>query len=280
MKNPLPPATGNLRAIQLRMLEILVEIDKICRKNNICYWITAGTLLGAVRHGGFIPWDDDIDICVPHRDFQRFQEVCLEQLPEWLYLQNKQTDPQSYIVGGGLVKIRDKNSIVVESNDTFKVNYQKGIYIDIFECVNSAKIPDRIYHYLMRRVSCACWFYCEPRLLNIWNIGRYILYPFSLAIHYPILRLLMCLGKKNYYGLTPNRYDTGYQRSEETIYPCREIEFEGYKFMGPNDPDQYLKRCYGDYMQIPPEDKRMTHLVLGVLDKTEVEIQYESNETV
>ena len=78
-----------LRKAQMREVAILQEVDKICRKHDIKYWIDFGTLLGAVRHGGFIPWDDDLDISMLSSDYQKFMEVAPQELPDWLFLQNK-----------------------------------------------------------------------------------------------------------------------------------------------------------------------------------------------
>ena len=82
----------NLRACQLKQLAILEEIDKICKRHKIEYWLDGGTLLGAVRHGGFIPWDDDIDIGMSLEDEKRFEEIAPKELPDWLYLQTPQSD--------------------------------------------------------------------------------------------------------------------------------------------------------------------------------------------
>ena len=76
-----------LRKMQIRILEIMVEIDKLCRKHDIKYWLDGGTLLGAVRHGGFIPWDDDLDICMMQEDYEKFIEIAPKELPEHLLLQ-------------------------------------------------------------------------------------------------------------------------------------------------------------------------------------------------
>ena len=87
------PEGSMLRRQQMRMLEILLEVDKICKKHDIKYWLSSGTLIGAMRHDGFIPWDDDLDIEMMRSDYLRLMEVLPSELPEWLALQNDETDP-------------------------------------------------------------------------------------------------------------------------------------------------------------------------------------------
>ena len=118
-----------LRTCQLKQLGILEEIDRICRKHNISYWLDGGSLLGAVRHGGFIPWDDDIDICMPLTDVPRFIEVAQRELPPHLFVQAPQTDPSMRLP---ICKVRNLNSLIVEGGDDFSRPYAKGLYIDIF----------------------------------------------------------------------------------------------------------------------------------------------------
>ena len=120
---------AHLRACQLKQLEILKEIDRICKKHHIDYWLDGGTLLGAVRHGGFIPWDDDIDIAMRQEDMQRFEQVAPSELPAHLFLQSPRTEPDSK---EPIVKVRDLNSFYVEPGDDFSADYQKGLYVDIF----------------------------------------------------------------------------------------------------------------------------------------------------
>ena len=100
-----------LRACQLKQLSILEEIDRICQKHQIGYWLDGGTLLGAVRHGGFIPWDDDIDIAMRQADLDRFIAIAPSELREGLFLQTPQNEPQSK---EPIVKVRDLNSFYVE----------------------------------------------------------------------------------------------------------------------------------------------------------------------
>ena len=129
-----------LRACQLKQLSILEEIDRICKKHQIGYWLDGGTLLGAVRHGGFIPWDDDIDIAMRQEDLDRFVSVAPSELREGLFLQTPQIEPQSK---EPIVKVRDLNSFYVEGSDNFAADYQKGLYVDIFPMVDYPTLPKK-----------------------------------------------------------------------------------------------------------------------------------------
>ena len=123
------PDGSQLRKHQLRMLEILVVIDKICRKHQIPYWLSSGTLIGAVRHNGFIPWDDDLDIEMMRNDYLHLLEVLTKELPDWLALQTDETDPNYFFF---YAKVRDRRSVLNEGNNYDRMWKEKGIYIDIF----------------------------------------------------------------------------------------------------------------------------------------------------
>ena len=101
----------NLRACQLKQLSILKEVDRICRKHKLSYWLDGGTLLGAMRHGGFIPWDDDIDVALPRKDYEIFCRKSPQILPEWCFLQNYHSEPQYYLLGS---KLRDSRTTYIE----------------------------------------------------------------------------------------------------------------------------------------------------------------------
>lgn len=121
-----------LRQCQLKQLGILAEIDRICGRHSIRYWLDGGSLLGAVRHGGFIPWDDDIDIAMTLDDLERFKKVAPKELPASLTLQT----PQSEDTKEPIVKVRDLNSFFVEPGDDFSAGYEKGLYVDIFPFID------------------------------------------------------------------------------------------------------------------------------------------------
>ena len=119
----------NLRSVQLKELSILRAIRDVCENNGIDYWLDGGTILGAVRHGGFIPWDDDIDIAMRKDDIPRFVEAAKRDLPKDLFMQTMETDPSCRLP---IIKVRDLNSFLVENGDDFTRPYQKGLYVDIF----------------------------------------------------------------------------------------------------------------------------------------------------
>ena len=121
------------RALQLKELAILREIDRIWRRHDIVYWLDGGTLLGAIRHGGFIPWDDDIDIAMRREDLPRFVEACRSDLPEGLVIQSPETDNNLRMP---IYKVREVNSFFVEYDDDFHLDYAKGVFVDIFPMID------------------------------------------------------------------------------------------------------------------------------------------------
>jgi len=137
-----------LRQLQLVQLEILIEFDRICRKNNINYSLDGGTLLGAVRHKGFIPWDDDIDIIILRKDYDKFYEACKKDLnTDKFFLQEERTDKYYYT---GFPRMRRKNSVLVRAGHEH-MKYQRGVFIDIFVLDN---VPDGKLKRDIHKFSC------------------------------------------------------------------------------------------------------------------------------
>ena len=113
---------------KLVMLKLLRVFDDICRKNNLKYWLDGGTLIGAIRHNGFIPWDDDIDVAMLSDDYEKFIEIAQQELPDDVFLQTRKTDKKYPLY---ITKLRDKYSTYEEQN-VARLNCHKGIFIDIF----------------------------------------------------------------------------------------------------------------------------------------------------
>lgn len=244
-----------LRKAQMREVEILVEVDKICRKHNIKYWINYGTLLGAVRHKGFIPWDDDLDISMLSDDYKKFLEVAPKELPEWLFLQNKTTDP-SYI--RSICKVRDLNSFFVEQYDDFSAPYKKGIFIDIFEMIEYPKLSKKTLRFLTKWLCKTDQFFKIRQYITFKNIVAGITFPF-IKLFLTIFWKCAYIRKSNDIACWPTLNTSGSRIDKNHIFPLSEIEFEGMNFMAPNNPDACLKSFYKDYMKIPKEEDRWIH---------------------
>ena len=241
-----------------------------CRLNQIesesaaRYFLDAGTELGAVREGDFIPWDDDIDIAMRLEDLPRFSEACQKELPDDLYLQTMQTEPSCRLP---ISKVRDRNSFLVEYTDDFTRPYGKGLYVDIFPMIPypdvSRKFVKRVaggyckanailqsQHYYSWR-SCAelLWFGAQRAWLKLlWNIACGV----------------RKRGKYTSNVLNNNGY--GIMHRTDSIFPTAPITFEGHTFQGPANPDAYLKDLYHDYMSLPPEEKRHGHAVFYMVN--------------
>ena len=246
-----------LRKMQLRILDILVEIDKICRKHNIKYWLDFGTLLGAVRHGGFIPWDDDLDIAMPSKDFHKFQEIAPKELPKSLFLQTKASDPSYHML---LCKVRDNNSFFITQHEDFTKDYNKGLYVDIFEVVNYPTLPQGFQKKLLKWYKKIAFFRSVKQDVNLKNLLASIVFPI-MKIGLDLVWGLCNLLPKNKLGYEKQFNPYGNSYDKDIVFPLKDIVFEGKTFLGPSNPDRYLTCIYKNYMQIPPEEKRITHII-------------------
>lgn len=255
------PEGSTLRKAQLRMVEIMVEIDKVCRKNNIKYWIDYGSLLGAVRHKGFIPWDDDIDICVLTEDYPKIREALIRELPKQFVFQDNTTDKHVYIRPG---RVRDTHS--VSGYPMFATLKEQGLWVDVFQTdrvlsKGSKQFIDYFYRRTYREIHhYGDVAYQSPVKRIVWKICAYMAHPFTAAAMHFYTFLSNRFGK----GLMAHfAYNySGMWADEKNIFPLTEVEFEGHKFLAPHDCDAHLRMRYGDYMKLPPEDKRKTALNL------------------
>lgn len=247
------------RAVQLRELEILCEIDKICKRHSITYWLDGGTLLGAVRHGGFIPWDDDIDIAMPYKEFPRFVEVAQKELPDTLMLQY--TD-----VGLGarlpICKIRDLNSFLVESSDDFNRPYEKGLFVDIFPMIPYPTLGKKFIKKVTRGYCCANAILQSQHYYSLRSFAEFFYFGAKRAVCKFIWRAaLLFANKGEYTGNTLNNNGYGIMHRTDSIFPTKEINFEGRTFSGPAQPEAYLTDLYHNYMELPPVEKRGGHAI-------------------
>lgn len=261
--------------IKLRsvLLEILDEIVSICEKHDLTYYLVGGNLLGAIRHKGFIPWDDDIDIAMPRKDYNKFKELCKTELDSKYFLQNYETDPFYW---KDHPKVRKNNTLFLESKAQDISKAHHGIFLDIFilDCVPKEKslkqdIQGKLYRIIKRLV----WYKMLYTLKKTKNIrGKVALLVasfFSLKTLSGFRERIMTLydnKKCRYYVNLPSPYSYKKHTMPKEIYdPPVKVEFEGKYYNAPNDWDFYLKRIYGDYMKLPPKDKRKGHSPVKVI---------------
>lgn len=250
----------HLRECQLKQVAILDAIDVVCRKYGIDYWLDAGTLLGAVRHGGFIPWDDDIDIAMKAEDVERFVTVAPWELPANLFVQTPENEPTKE----PLVKIRDLNSFFVEGGDNFNEAYEKGVYVDIFPYVVYPRVSAKFIKKVTKRIARSRAILLKPHVYSFracaeffWFGGQYLLN----KILWRLAELIYPPSAESRTGYRVINNGCGNSHEQSTVFPLSTIEFEGRTYPAPHDIDTYLRDLFGDYMQVPPPEKRIIHSV-------------------
>ena len=252
----------HLRAVQTKELEILKTVRDICDRHGIEYWLDGGTILGAVRHKGFIPWDDDIDIAMRRSDIPRFVEIAQRELPEGLFMQTMDTDPSCRLP---IIKVRDADSFLVEGGDAFSRPYLKGLYVDIFPLMPYPSVSKAFCKRVVRG-------YCRANAILLQQhtySWRSVAELFWFGAKRLLFRLQWALACKlrpmdTHFSNTLETNGYGIVHRVSDIFPVGRIEFEGETFSAPANPDAYLRNIYGDYTQIPPPEKRKGHAVFFV----------------
>lgn len=250
-----------LRKLQLTELEILKVIDGICKKHDIKYSLYAGTLLGAVRHKGFIPWDDDLDICMSREQYNRFLEVWSSESPKGYLLQNKDNIPtftQSFS------KIRKDNTTFFQDGE-IAGDYHMGIFVDIFpiDRMPNGKLKRYTFVWRCMKYQLFCREFVPTQNGGIAKIASEIILkttPNNLRKK-KRQRLIKKITKYN----SEKRNNTvaiEIKRTFSTPLPPDlmdeyvTLEFEGNEFPCVKKWDEYLTIKFGDYMKFPPEAER------------------------
>lgn len=248
------PEGSELRRRQLVMLNILCTIDSICKKHSIKYMLSYGTALGAVRHSGFIPWDDDLDIEMLPNDYKKFLNVVSDELPIGMALQTHRTDSNYW---GVYAKIRDCSTTIEEKTggclyDKYKY---KGLYVDVFMIEPShykiSKFSDILYSNVIIKNAKKLK---SPLLTRILLKIPYLLLT---TIIFPFLRLFSKKSKE--YRPSLGSYVGVERRLWDDIKDTKYINFEGYAFPIAINTHSYLMNIYGDYLTIPNEEDRLVH---------------------
>lgn len=263
-----------LRKVQLTLLDIAKEIKRVCEENNIRYFLYRGTFLGAVRHQGFIPWDDDMDFAMLREDYDRFCQIAPEKLGQSYVFQNWHSS-KNY--AQPFAKVRKRGTVYIEAKSGDLE--ENGLYVDIYpldyapegeaERKALAKKLLHLFRIKLMQGGYKPWME-EDRILWVKRIG-----------YLPYQAAGLLAGRKKLIQTyedavgTVEESNTLYEQSalpvayyfdrahyaETAMYP-----FEDTCFPGPKDYDAVLRSLYNDYMTLPPEDQRENRHQIGILD--------------
>lgn len=259
-----------IRDVQDKILEIMLFIDKICRKNEITYFIMGGTALGAVRHGGFIPWDDDLDIFMTPQEYQRFKRAFDEQKSDQFVIQEWRTTPR-YLE---YAKVRMNGTTFIEHVYKDRTDMHHGIYVDIMIL---HKCPENIFKQKL--------IYLQSKYVTLYALSQRNWQPKNKvqALVLATLRFLpnKLLAKWCYkniyrfddltsnfkwcYFITPAKFRQGIFEDYMFQNPV-DIDFEGHNLMASKEIKKYLEYRYGDYMKLPSKEQQKASVHAYIFD--------------
>lgn len=255
--------SASLKKLQGEILDLLVEFDRVCRKHGIRYFLSCGTLLGAVRHHGFIPWDNDADVEMFREDYEKFRRVCQQELNSKLFYFQDSTNDDEYSWPYGKLRKKGTKYIRPGQRTAYRVN---GICIDVF--VMDTMAPSYFMQYMMYQLTCGC-----RKIL--WSpVGMVSLNNPLMRMWFRLLNLIPRDAALWFYHFVTGWYrgkNTGWLgffntgRSSARSYAYKsdwyagdvDCEFEGHIFNIPSGYDEILRVKYQDYMQLPPVEKRV-----------------------
>lgn len=260
---------GDLAWLHRQELEILEEFQRVCRELNVSYYLTAGSLLGAVRHGGFIPWDDDVDVAMPRGDYDRLCRLWQGTAAEGFLLQEYRCEPRFPYY---FAKIR-RQGTRVEEPVLREIEMEQGCYIDIFpldRCPDSQRLA-KLFFQTVTLLNCAVLaqvsreFQCgykKKGVILCWRLLSALPVPMLFGLREGVRRLFggLSSGKRlctvgGNHGYPRESYDTDWFR--ETVF----LNFEGRSMPCPGGWDALLSSMYGDYQTPPEEWERRGHFI-------------------
>jgi len=256
----------SMTELQSRLLEMLKWFDEYCRANNLRYYVLGGTMLGAVRHKGFIPWDDDIDVGLPRRDYEKLAKLMKSKTGKYV-LETPYTSESAFCYPYS--KLYDTTTTLIENT---REKLIRGIYLDVFpldgignskEEVHKNFLPIKILeNFYLSRV-------CGIRKGRIWwkNLAAYIIggIPDTIINNRKLRLKLDKLCRKFDYdkcrwvGNLMGNWLEKETVPKEVMGKPTEYDFENIKVYGAEHFDAYLKSLYGNWRQLPPKEKRITH---------------------
>lgn len=269
-----------LQQMQQVELDIFKEFISICEKLNLRYYLMGGTMLGAVRHGGFIPWDDDIDVGMLREDYEVFMREAPKYLPEHLFLQNHKTD---YEYHSNAAKIRNCNTTYIEKEIRFsKINH--GVFIDIFplDYYPDNALEEGLLNLIRKPLTVRIGMvYHKETKENV--VKRFCKALLSVII--PDIHIAVEARDKLYKKCRKSSKLANHSGAwgKKEIVPADwyaegcTLEFEGLKVCVPKEYKKWLTQVYGNYMQLPSIEKRVTHHKTVAIDVSRPYTDYIQN---
>ncbi|ACD51272.1 LicD family protein [Clostridium botulinum] len=258
----------SLKDAQMLMVSILKDVHNICEKHGLKYFLDAGTLLGAVRHKGFIPWDDDMDIGMLRDDYEKFLRIAKEELPSHLFLQTFESD-KYYDIYQVPCKVRYNGTVLIEKAIGENEKMHNGVYIDIFPYDS---LPKHNFVYKIQRSISGNILKSFVRLRDIpekltlknkitFSFYKIITKIFTAKRRRKFFGALVKWNDKNskYMGYGVDTAWSEYVYKKDDYFDLIKLEFEGENFYGPKNADAILTELYGDYMTLPKEEERVWH---------------------
>lgn len=267
-----------LRKMQLLELDMVKELDRVCRKHNISYSIDGGTLLGAVRHKGFIPWDDDMDIVMLREEYEKFKKVASEMNPDICFFQDHSTE-KDYLWGFG--KLRRTGTTFIRVGQEH-LKFKTGIGVDVMPLDDVPKsligqMGLDFYCFVLRKILWSevgketkkgllrVWYSILNTIPVEWVYGKVDRISQRSRNDSPNrVRLLLYTATGKLFKRNPLRIR--YSMPKRWFTDLCDYEFEGCHFLGTRDYDECLFYQYGDYMTLPPEDKRESHIPFSYIN--------------
>ena len=253
--------------MQSKLLEMFKWFHSFCEEHQLRYYVLGGTMLGAVRHNGFIPWDDDIDVGMPREDYNRFIQLCVETQNE-RYIVEAPTDnnPEYQYL---FAKVYDSKTTLIEN---LRKPILRGIYIDVFPLDgigNTKKEATKNYSKLSWRINLEMMIVCAIRKERVWYknlavIFGHLISPLFVSerkLNKAITRLAesRSFDTEKYIGNFFGAWGIKEIMPREYFGKPTKYSFEGMQVYGPELADMYLKSLYNNYMELPPEEKRISH---------------------
>ncbi len=271
-----------LKKLQQTELDILDEFVRVCDENKINYFFVGGTLLGAVRHHGFIPWDDDIDLGMMRKDYEKFLSIAPSKLKSKFKLRNPKLDKKYYLPFSKIINTKTK--IITINSANYDDDYN-CIWIDLFpfDCIKKVNWLIKVRNKLIILFSKIISFKTlKLKKKNI--IFNFLIFLCRIIPNKLLFKLIFLLQGKNltkesnviaffsaYSDINRNLF------KYDDIFPLKKINFEGKEYNVPNNYDAILKTTYGDYMKIPPKEEQITHNPIKIIFEDGETVEFKCN---